>query len=190
MGRGSDKDVTEPMGGGGMRSSVLGGAIGRRKKALGVVAALAAAVVAAAVTAGCGGSGGGSPSSLKGEAAAASQPFARLDPGAFADRMGDKGAVLINVHVPYEGELPHTDAFIPFDHIVGDTHLPKNKHTEVLLYCRTGRMSEIAANALHGVGYTRLAHLEGGMRAWEASGHPLLQNPAHAAPTTASSHPM
>ena len=30
-------------------------------------------------------------------------------------------------------------------------------------------------------GYTRLAHLEGGMRAWEAAGHPLLQNPAHAA---------
>ena len=171
-----------------MGSSVMGDAIGRRRKGFGVVAALAAAIVAAAVMAGCG-SGGGSSSSAKGEAASTSQPFARLDPAAFSARMGNKGAVLINVHVPYEGELPHTDAFIPFDHVVGDTRLPKNKHTEVLLYCRTGRMSEIAANALHGAGYTRLAHLEGGMRAWEASGHPLLQNPAHASPTTAS-HPM
>jgi len=154
-----------------------------------VVAALAPAIVAAAVTAGCGSGGGSTSSSKVAEPAATAQPFARLDPAAFAARVGDKGAVLIDVHVPYEGELPRTDAFIPFDHIVGDARLPKDKHTEVLLYCRTGRMSEIAANALHAAGYTRLAHLEGGMRAWEASGHPLLQNPAHASPTPAP-HPM
>jgi phage shock protein E len=121
--------------------------------------------------------------------AAATAPFARLDPATFADRMGDKGAVLINVHVPYEGELEKTDAFIPFDHIVGDTRLPKDKDTEVLLYCRSGRMSEIAGDALHAAGYTRLAHLEGGMRGWEAAGRKLIQNPAHATETTAT-HPM
>jgi phage shock protein E len=103
--------------------------------------------------------------------------------------MGDQGAMLINVHVPYEGELPHTDPFIPFDHIVGAAALPQDKDTEVLLYCRTGRMSEMAANSLHAAGYTRLAHLEGGMRAWEAGGHPLLQNPAQASAETAP-HPM
>jgi rhodanese-related sulfurtransferase len=181
--------MSEPMGGGAMRSSAMHDRTGRRRKGAGAAAAVVALVVAA-LTAGCGSGGGGKSSSAKGEeAAATSQPFARLDPAAFAARTGDKGAVLINVHVPYEGELPHTDAFIPFDHILGDAHLPKDKHTEVLLYCRTGRMSEIAANALHGAGYTRLAHLEGGMRAWEASGHPLLQNPAHASPTMAP-HPM
>ncbi|MDQ1516949.1 MAG: hypothetical protein QOE80_2779 [Actinomycetota bacterium] len=121
--------------------------------------------------------------------AAATAPFARLDPATFADRMGDKGVVLINVHVPYEGELAKTDAFIPFDHIVGDTRLPKDKDTEVLLYCRSGRMSEIAGDALHAAGYTRLAHLEGGMRGWEAAGRKLIQNPAHATATTAT-HPM
>jgi rhodanese-related sulfurtransferase len=121
--------------------------------------------------------------------AAATEPFARLDPGAFADRIGDKGAVLINVHVPYEGELDHTAAFIPYDHIVGDARLPRNKNSEVLLYCRSGRMSEIAGTALHAAGYTRLAHLEGGMRGWEAAGRPLLHNPAHATESTAP-HPM
>jgi rhodanese-related sulfurtransferase len=50
-------------------------------------------------------------------------------------------------------------------------------------------MSEIAATALHGAGYTRLAHLEGGMRGWEAAGRKLVQNPAHATATTAT-HPM
>ncbi len=155
-------------------------------------AGLASLVVVATVTVGCGGSGGKSSASAEGEertATSASAPFARLDPAAFAQHMEDKGAMLIDVHVPYEGELPHTDAFIPYDHVVGAPQLPADKDTELLLYCRTGRMSEMAANALHAAGYTRLAHLEGGMRAWEASGHQLLQNPAHASAST-ESHPM
>jgi rhodanese-related sulfurtransferase len=154
--------------------------------------AVAAAVIVtvAALGAGCG-SGGGKSSTANGKdrVAAAPEPFARLDPAAFADRIGDKGAVLINVHVPYEGELDHTAAFIPYDHIVGDARLPRNKNSEVLLYCRSGRMSEIAGTALHAAGYTRLAHLEGGMRGWEAAGRPLLHNPAHATESTAP-HPM
>src|SRR5438045_4238634 len=88
-----------------------------RRRLLGVAAALCALALAGAAC-----SSGGGPSSAakdKVPAAPATQPFARLDPAAFADRMGDKGAVLIDVHVPYEGELEHTDAFIPFDHIVG-----------------------------------------------------------------------
>jgi rhodanese-related sulfurtransferase len=117
---------------------------------------------------------------LTGCSSGSGEPFARLDPAQFAARAGDSGAVLINVHVPYEGELDHTAAFIPYDHIVGDARLPADKSTEILLYCRSGRMSEIAGDALHAAGYTRLAHLEGGMRAWEAAGHPLLQNPGHA----------
>jgi rhodanese-related sulfurtransferase len=133
----------------------------------------------AALAGGCGSSGG--KSAAKDTAPATTGPFARLDPAAFAARMGDKGAVVINVHVPYEGELADTDAFIPFDHILGDTRLPTDKHAEILLYCRSGRMSEMAGDALHAAGYTRLAHLEGGMRGWEAAGRPLLQNPAHAA---------
>ena len=153
---------------------------------------MAAAGAVVALSAGCG-PGGGTASSTKHDetapaasAATTAETFARLDPATFAGRVAHSGAVLINVHVPYEGEIEHTDAFIPYDHVVGDTHLPKDKNTELLLYCRSGRMSEIAANALHGAGYTHLAHLEGGMRAWEASGRSLIHNPAHgaAAPTT------
>jgi rhodanese-related sulfurtransferase len=151
--------------------------------------AAALVVLVAALGAGCGSGGGKSSAANAKKAAAATEPFARLDPAAFADRIGRTGAVLINVHVPYEGELDHTAAFIPFDHIVGDARLPKKKNTEVLLYCRSGRMSEIAGTALHAAGYTRLAHLEGGMRGWEAAGRALLHNPAHATESTAP-HPM
>jgi rhodanese-related sulfurtransferase len=116
---------------------------------------------------------------------AAGEPFARLDPAAFEERMKNEQAMVINVHVPYEGELADTDAFIPYDKIKDDPRLPEDKATEILLYCRSGRMSEEAAADLHEEGYTNLAHLEGGMKAWEASGRQLIYNPDHAAKQTA-----
>jgi rhodanese-related sulfurtransferase len=113
------------------------------------------------------------------EAASTKEAFVRLDPAAFAERMNNSEAAVINVHIPYEGELEQTDAFIPYDKIIGDSSLPKDKNTEILLYCRSGRMSEEAGAALHEDGYTNVAHLEGGMKAWEAAGRKLVHNPAH-----------
>ena len=115
------------------------------------------------------------------ESPAGREPFARLDPAAFEERMKNEQAMVINVHVPYEGELAGTDAFIPYDKIKGDPRLPEDKATELLLYCRTGRMSEEAAVDLHEEGYTNIAHLEGGMKAWEASGRQVTYNPENAA---------
>jgi hypothetical protein len=34
-----------------------------------------------------------------------------------AQMLGNKDFVLINVHIPYEGEIAQTDLFIPFDEI-------------------------------------------------------------------------
>jgi rhodanese-related sulfurtransferase len=103
----------------------------------------------------------------------ATPTLVHLDPEQFASRVARPEAAVINVHIPYEGELEGTDAFIPFDHIVGDTQLPADKNSEVLLYCMSGRMSEIAAAALLKAGYSNVSHLEGGMRAWESAGKPL-----------------
>lgn len=108
------------------------------------------------------------------------EAYARLDPAAFADRMKEESAVVVNVHIPYEGEVEDTDEFIPYDKIVGDSRLPDDKDTQILLYCRSGRMSEEAGAALYKEGYKKLAHLEGGMNAWEQSGRQLIENPAHA----------
>jgi rhodanese-related sulfurtransferase len=142
---------------------------------------LVTAVLLATLAAGCSSGGDKMSATAKGkEPAPATEAFARLDPAAFAAKMHDKDAVVINVHIPYEGELENTDAFIPYDKIVGDIRLPKDKDREILLYCRSGRMSEEAGNALHNEGYTHLAHLEGGMRAWEAAGRKLVHNPVHA----------
>ena len=115
----------------------------------------------------------------------AQEGFARLDPAAFEERMKNEQAMVINVHVPYEGELAGTDAFIPYDKIKDDPRLPEDKGTELLLYCRTGRMSEEAAVDLLEEGYTNIAHLEGGMKAWEASGRQIIYNPENAAKQSA-----
>ncbi len=131
-----------------------------------LLAGLAAAVAMTVGLMSCGSDEGKPP-------ATASAAFSRLDPEQFAARMGD-AAQVINVHVPYEGELEHTDAFIPFDRILGDDRLTADKRSEVFLYCKSGRMSEIAGNALNQAGYTNVSHLEGGMKAWEAAGKPLL----------------
>jgi rhodanese-related sulfurtransferase len=163
-----------------------------------IQARTAMVVLAAALLGGCGAAAektataDGHDMATKVSAAPQSgEAFARLDPAAFADHMKDKDAALINVHVPYEGEIEGTGIFIPYDKILESANLPKEKDKEILLYCRTGRMSEEAGNALHNAGYTNLAHLEGGMRGWEASGRPLIQNPAHAvAESTPTPMPM
>ena len=82
---------------------------------------------------------------------------------------------LINVHVPYEGEIANTDAKIVYNEI--DQHLdqlPADKSAPIVLYCRSGRMSTIAAQQLVKLGYTHIFNLDGGMIAWEQAGYTLL----------------
>lgn len=89
---------------------------------------------------------------------------------------------LINVHVPYEGEIEGTDEFVAFDQILDWDGLPTDRDTPVVLYCRSGNMSGQAARALEGAGYTNIVDLEGGMNAWMDSGRSLDNNPPTATP--------
>ena len=91
----------------------------------------------------------------------------------FAFRLASSDAFVVNVHVPDEGSIEGTDAWIPYDEIVDDDRLPADRGTPILLYCKTGRMSAEAATALMDAGYSDVAHLDGGMDAWVAQGRSL-----------------
>ena len=88
-----------------------------------------------------------------------------------------KDFFLVDVHVPNEGHLKETDARIPYDKIEGNvSSLPADKEARIVLYCRSGRMSQIAAEKLVQLGFRNIWNLETGMVGWQEAGYPLEPN--------------
>lgn len=102
--------------------------------------------------------------------------FTTITSKELATLLNNKNFFFVNVHIPYEGEIQNTDAFIPYDKISENLDkLPKDKNAKIVLYCRSGRMSEIAAQKLVGLGYTQVSYLAGGMIDWETQGYKIIK---------------
>jgi rhodanese-related sulfurtransferase len=102
--------------------------------------------------------------------------WTNVAPDRLAQMLRAKDFTLINVKTPYIGEIDGTDLYIPYDHLTARvSELPQDKGARVLVYCRSGAESAIAAQTLLNLGYTNVWNLDGGMNAWQASGRTLVQ---------------
>jgi rhodanese-related sulfurtransferase len=103
--------------------------------------------------------------------------YVNVSPEHLKEMLMKKDFMFVNTHIPYEGEIFPTDAFIEFDQTAerqGD--YPPDKTAKIVVYCRSGRMSDIAARILVKEGYTNVFNLPGGMIAWEKAGLPLVHD--------------
>jgi len=102
--------------------------------------------------------------------------FTALTSRELASMLENKDFFFVNVHIPYDGDIKNTDASIPYDKITDNLDkLPKDKNAKIVLYCRSGRMSEIAAKELVKLGYSNVSHLAGGMIDWEKNGYEIIK---------------
>ena len=109
------------------------------------------------------------------QGAGSAKGFTDISVAELSTMLESKDFLFVNTHIPYEGEIAGTDAFIPYDELeLYADQLPADKDARIVLYCRSGRMSEIAATDLVEQGYSNVYELDGGMIAWEEAGLPLI----------------
>lgn len=91
-----------------------------------------------------------------------------LTPDELAKKMESEQVSLIDVRTRYEYNHSHigkADSH-PLDTV--ENIIPNlNKNVDIVLICATGHRSRAASNKFLGNGFTKVSHLEGGMRAWK-----------------------
>jgi rhodanese-related sulfurtransferase len=146
---------------------------------IGVAVAVAAVVVVAVLGVGLlNGSPKGSADTASAEGTtvqANGGHWTNITPDRLATMLGHKDFTLLNVKTPYSGEIDGTDLYIPYDQVAARAaELPADKAAKVVVYCRSGHESAMAAQSLIDLGYTNIDNLDGGMTAWTASGRQLV----------------
>lgn len=103
-----------------------------------------------------------------------------LNPDQVAREM-EAGALIVDVREPNEraeasipGSISAPRGMLEF---YADPTLPYHKKEfafdkRIILHCAGGGRSALAASTLQQMGYTNVAHLDGGMKAWQEAGKP------------------
>jgi rhodanese-related sulfurtransferase len=115
--------------------------------------------------------------------AAAKARIENLSPAAVAAELAGGEVLLVDIREPEEraqhGFIPgaiHTArGMLEFaaDPTSAYYHPDFDPGARIILYCASGGRSALAASMLQLLGYTRMAHLDGGLRAWQAAGLPI-----------------
>ncbi|MCC6611901.1 MAG: rhodanese-like domain-containing protein [Anaerolineae bacterium] len=118
-----------------------------------------------------------SPTAAPGESAQTGT-YQTMSIDELADVMADtnRAYTVVNVHIPYEGEIEGTDYNIAYNNVDALTSALPDKNAPIILYCRSGNMSEQATRDLVELGYTQVYDVPGGMGAWQSSGRTIVDN--------------
>ncbi len=96
--------------------------------------------------------------------------YKNILPQEFDKILSARKVFLVDVHIPEQQHLDGTDLVVPYNKIKENLNkFPKDKNTEIIVYCRTGRMSMEASEVLADAGYTRVYNLAGGLNAYRES---------------------
>jgi phage shock protein E len=88
----------------------------------------------------------------------------------------DANVLILDVRTPEEFAAGHVPGAknIPHDQLPSRlAELAGAKDKDIVVYCRSGRRSEMAIDTLSSQGFERLLHLEGDMIRWEREQRPL-----------------
>ena len=89
-----------------------------------------------------------------------------------------EGANLIPLrNVPLHDPVNLSDEELLAWHIKNNKDLPKNKYTEMLVYCLSGKRGSVASQMLADSGYKRVNNIQGGITVWVNAGYPVVVNP-------------
>ena len=102
-----------------------------------------------------------------------------VKPAEFSKLANDENNFLLDVHTPGTNSYSGDQKFIPFDQIAENSgQLPADKNTNILVYCRSGSMSKIAAQKISELGYSNVYDLEGGIDGYRESNVEVKISPA------------
>lgn len=99
------------------------------------------------------------------------EPYVSVSSAELEAMLEDKDFLFVDVHTPEQEHIPETDFMVPHNQVEKiASALDNKKDAKVVLYCRSGSMSKIAAQELAGMGYTNVYELIGGMHDWVSQG--------------------
>ncbi|MCL6096597.1 MAG: DUF1573 domain-containing protein [Patescibacteria group bacterium] len=104
--------------------------------------------------------------------------YKNITPQEFDKILSTRKVFLVDVHIPEQQHLDGTNLVVPYNKIKENLNkFPRDKNTEIIVYCRSGRMSTEAAKTLSQAGYTHVYNLVGGVNAYHESHYGVFISP-------------
>ena len=111
------------------------------------------------------------------DGSSSSQSATTLDAAAFGERVASDGVVVLDVRTPEEFAAGHLAGAVNVDLESGSFESDitgLDQAAPYAVYCRSGNRSGQAMGIMQDAGFTDVAHLDGGIVAWQEAGGQIV----------------